>query len=89
MFNPPDLEERIVILMEEMGEAQQIIGKILRHGMYSGYVGPTNRELLEKEVGHVLHALDMLEAAQDISPVEVQQHKRERAENIKPYLHYQ
>lgn len=48
----PAEEERLAVLMEECGEVIQIVGKIIRHGYDSRHPdgGPTNRELLDKEV---------------------------------------
>jgi hypothetical protein len=47
--------ERLAFLSEELGEAQQAIGKIVRHG-YDSYnplvlTNSNNREDLEKEIG--------------------------------------
>lgn len=53
----PAEAERLAILSEEMGEALQIVGKILRHGYHSyNPLKPTrttNRELLVQELSHV------------------------------------
>lgn len=69
--------ERLAILSEELGEAQQAIGKIIRHGYDSNnpdlprpvYCGiPTgNRQDLEKELGDVMYAIDALAATRDIN----------------------
>ena len=62
--------ERLAILLEEMGEAQQAIGKILRHGYASQNPdvldGPTNRESLERELGDVAAAMGLMFAANDL-----------------------
>lgn len=62
--------ERLAILAEEMGEALQVIGKILRHGWEStnpdGNPEITNRVLLEFEMGDVLAAMRLLTAAGDM-----------------------
>ena len=53
--------ERLAILMEECGEIQQAIGKVLRHGWEGRYDnGVTNREQLEIEIGDVRVAIRML-----------------------------
>jgi hypothetical protein len=62
--------ERLAILSEELGEAQQCIGKILRHG-YESYnpvvnTNLTNRRELEREIGDVQAAIDMLFAENDV-----------------------
>jgi hypothetical protein len=68
--------ERLALLLEELGEAQQAIGKILRHGYeshnpLSATVSPSNRETLETEVGHVQHAIDRMTLACDLNVVAV------------------
>lgn len=85
--------ERLAILLEELGEAQQAIGKILRHG-YESYnpvinTGRTNRRELEKECGDVYAAILMLTGAKDINFAGVLMDAKEKAEKIKPYLHHQ
>ena len=54
--------ERLFLLLEELGEVQQVIGKILRHGYESHHPngGPNNRTLLEMELEDVLAALHLL-----------------------------
>ena len=88
----PAEAERLALLLEEMGEAQQIIGKILRHGYESyhpdnQYV--TNRQLLEKELGDVMAAADMMASAEDIDLVRVARARTEKATKVKRYLHHQ
>ena len=83
----PAEAERLSYLLEELGEAQQAIGKILRHGYESrdptkpvpvfndnrgGHTGyrntsPTNRQMLERELGDVRRAINMLTKAGDLS----------------------
>jgi NTP pyrophosphatase (non-canonical NTP hydrolase) len=87
--------ERLAILSEELGEAQQAIGKILRHGYES--VNPTlapacqftNREELEHELGDVLFAVSMLSDALDVSHTRIAEFALGKAQKIKPYLHHQ
>jgi hypothetical protein len=82
----PAEAERLAYLTEEMAEAIQIIGKILRHGYESrdptkarptfddnrggqtGFINtsPTNRRLLEAELGDVTRAIRMLIDAGDL-----------------------
>jgi|ERR1700733_6552830 len=85
--------ERLAILSEELGEAQQAIGKILRHGYNSWnpeVVGNnTNVSDLEKELGDVLFAIQMLQDAGDVSTTNINARMWEKAEKIKPYLHHQ
>ena len=92
-------EERLAILMEELGEAQQAIGKILRHGYdsYNPLLEPDedgnpktcNREDLEKELGDVRFAIELLQIEKDISRTDINARMWEKAEKIKPYLHHQ
>lgn len=90
----PAQAERLALLLEELGEAQQEIGKILRHGFESrhpdhGHGGPTNRQALERESGHVLHALNRMWAAGDLSVTAVSGHAADKARSVWPYLHHQ
>ena len=84
--------ERLAILSEEMGEAQQVIGKIIRYGYESG--DPTkdyvpNRVLLEKELGHVFLALGMMSAANDLEHKEIIHYQEKKRDSIKRWLHHQ
>lgn len=83
--------ERLSILMEEMSEATQIIGKILRHG-YENYhpSDPTksNRVLLSEEIGHVRHIVGEMCQRGDISGFIMQASAEDKANRIKKYLHH-
>lgn len=85
--------ERLAILLEELGEAQQVIGKILRHGYESfdptGKVSGDNRFLLTKELGDVRYAVMLMAEAGDISESAIHSRINDKAERIKPYLHHQ
>ena len=91
--------ERLAILLEELGEAQQAIGKIIRHGYdsYNPLLEPDadgnpvscNREDLEKELGDVYYAIIMLRMAGDVSWQNILDRSDEKAKKIKPYLHFQ
>ena len=83
--------ERLAILMEELAEAQQVIGKILRHGYESTHPdgGPTNRQALEKELGDVRNAERMMIEANDLAPHQIQQRAHEKAQTIGQFLHHQ
>ena len=88
----PAQAERLALLSEEMGEAQQVIGKILRHGFDSSnpiQPGPTNRHALEREVGDVYVALRMMFEAGDIRRGAVATREDIKREAVKPYLHHQ
>ena len=92
-LSPAQLE-RLAILQEEMCEAGQIIQKIVRHG-YESYDPTiegdftTNRQLLEKELGHVLSALDRLDAADEVIFITMDVHAKNKAFSAQPYLHHQ
>ncbi len=87
----PAEAERLSILLEEMGEAIQIIGKIQRHGYRNHHPngGPTNKELLETELGHVRHAMIRLCNENDLSKAQIHAHADKKAESIKKWLRHQ
>ena len=65
----PAEAERLFYLLEELGETQQAIGKILRHGYDSCHPERdqrTNREDLEKELHDVYTAIQMLTTQGDL-----------------------
>jgi len=89
----PAQVERLAILLEELGEAQQCIGKILRHG-YESYnplvvTSSTNRRELEQELGDVFYAIMLLTENRDISRAVIELRSDEKREKIKCYLHHQ
>lgn len=89
----PAEAERLSLLLEEMGEAIRIIGKIQRHG-YESYnpfdeTMTHNRSLLEKELGHVTHALALMFNNRDINPYIIDKHADKKEESVKPWLHHQ
>jgi hypothetical protein len=89
----PGENERLSLLMEECGETIQIIGKIMRHG-YERHnpFDPdktTNRVLLNREIGHIYYALQLLLANRDIDLVAIQESECEKKHSIDPYLHHQ
>lgn len=84
--------ERLAILSEELGEAQQAIGKIIRHGFTSvnpDNPGPNNRRQLQKELGDVAYAVRMMIEACDLDAQAINVGLERKAEKIKPYLHHQ
>lgn len=84
-------DERLAILSEECAEVIQIINKIQRHG-YNSYhprdPHTTNRQLLEKEIGHVRHAVELMINI-DICNDFIEVNKVKKGENIGQYLHHQ
>lgn len=85
--------ERLAILSEELGEAQQAIGKIIRHGYHSWnpeVVGKTtNRDDLAKELGDVQYAIDRLIGHDDIDGHAFIKRMHEKPGKIAKYLHHQ
>jgi NTP pyrophosphatase (non-canonical NTP hydrolase) len=85
--------ERLAILLEEMGEAQQAIGKILRHGYDS--CNPTiiattnNRDDLARELGDVQYAIDKLIGNGDVDRMAITRRTADKPSKIAPYLHHQ
>ena len=87
----PALAERLAILSEECGEIVQVIGKIQRHGIESRHPdgGPTNRQLLEKELGDAYATLLPLTRAGDVAPERIATHKDATLRNVQQWLHHQ
>ena len=83
--------ERLALLLEELGEAQQAIGKILRHGYGSCHpdTDVSNDYALEKELGDVLAAMDLMYNAGDISSHSIQSEKCAKLKRVYLYLHHQ
>jgi len=84
--------ERLVLLCEELAEAQQAIMKIMRHG-YESYnplfPEKTNRQDLEKELGHVSYAIKLMIENHDILQSEIDNNCTEKSLSIACYLHHQ
>lgn len=91
-LNPAE-HERLAGLLEELGEAQQVIGKILRHG-YKNY-NPNdpkktiNRRLLETELGHVLWWIHFMETRYDLDRSHIDDMKYLKGLSVNKYLHHQ
>lgn len=86
-------QERLAILVEECGEVVQIGCKILRHGYES--FNPTipnpdtNREALEKELGHVLYILFTMVDRCDLDRTHIDCASSDKETSILRYLHHQ
>ena len=87
----PAEAERLAWLLEEMGEAQQAIGKVLRHGYESRHPdgGPSNREHLTEEIGHVRAAITLLVGEKDVSGVRVVMAMEAKLHRVWRWLHHQ
>lgn len=68
----PEEAERLAYLIEEMGEALQYAGKVLRHGYESTNPDSnskySNRTMLEKELSDVLTTIKLMDDAGDLKP---------------------
>lgn len=86
----PAEAERLALLLEELGEAQQIIGKILRHGYESHHPdgGPCNRKLLEMELGDVIASCHIAESNGDIDGTAVRLFAQAKLRKVGKYLHH-
>lgn len=86
-------QERLSILIEECGEVIQAACKILRHGYASNHPADpwhgTNRRSLEKEIGHIIHAVSRMENSNDLSASVIAESAQVKAANITPCLHHQ
>lgn len=90
--------ERLALLLEELGECQQIIGKILRHG-YESYDPTeivsedrrptTNRTMLEKELGDVMHCIYRMNFSNDVKYEHITERADLKGERVEKYLHHQ
>lgn len=84
--------ELLALLCEELGEAQQAIGKILRHGYYS--YNPfrpelgSNKDQLCTELGDVLASVKLLVDSGEIQQVVLEMHRDAKLINVRQYLHH-
>ncbi|MNU19594.1 hypothetical protein D3C71_78250 [compost metagenome] len=88
----PAETERIAKLTEELGEAQQVVGKILLHGWRA--VDPEgnvyhNREDLQRELGDVQAAMRLMTRAGDLNAVSIAQQRRKKFLTITRYMVHQ
>lgn len=85
--------ERLALLLEELGEAQQAIGKVLRHGYKSSNpddpLALSNQVDLEHEAGHVFAALDLLVLSGDLRGHEIEIGRDRKHDKLPRYLHHQ
>lgn len=80
--------ERLTCLFEEMGEAIQAIGKAMRHGLDSSWMGgPDNQAFIEREVGQVRACTQLLIEAGDLTEQSIHAGEVEKYTTIQPYLH--
>lgn len=89
----PAEDERLAILLEELGESIQCIGKIQRHS-YEGFHPEfpeqgSNRDRLMEELGHVQAAIQLMCHAHDLEDFKIGIHKHNKLINVRKYLHHQ
>ena len=84
--------ERIGILVEELGEVCQVLGKVLRHGLEASNPNlkhaPTNRQDLEKELGDLKNATNMLVEEEMVSQAAIDARADYKSATIDMWLHY-
>lgn len=84
--------ERLALLNEEAAEVQQIISKIIRHGYRSYHPDDhdmmTNRKLLEKELGDLTLAIQLMVKSGDISETKIDEFSISKRSRISKYLHH-
>lgn len=89
----PAQAERLALLLEECGEVIQIVGKILRHGLYSwnpeAVGSQTNIELLERELGDLTLAIALMAEASEVSTARIWELADKKRSRVRKYLHHQ
>lgn len=90
MLTPAETE-RIAKYTEELGESNQVIGKILLHGWtpFAEGIQYNNREDLEREVGDVLAAIELMIAGGDIRKDVIIERCMEKKKTITRYMEHQ
>jgi hypothetical protein len=81
--------ERLALVNEECAEVMHIISKILRFGFYSRHPsgGPTNKELLEGELGDLQARINLMIDAGDIDTANINSHCMVKMESKQYLLH--
>ena len=82
--------ERLAILSEECADVQQMIGKILRHGIMSYHPDDpskaTNQDVLANKLGDLLHAVGIV-MDKDVNKRIVEVSVSTRDKTIQDYIH--
>lgn len=86
----PSEAERLDLLAEECAEVIQAICKIKRHGYASRHPdgGPSNRQHLQKELGQVRLAIDLMLERGDISESEIDRAHHAKWLTLDRWLHH-
>jgi len=83
--------ERLALLLEELGEAQQTIGKILRHG-YDSYHPDrpftNNRDDLTRELGDIVFALALMDKLGDVKFKEIEHRVEQKDKTVWQFMHH-
>lgn len=89
-LSPAEIE-RLSLLAEEAGEVVQAVGKILRHGYESQHPdgGPTNRENLQREIGDLAAACQLMVSNYDLSAESLELARDTKLLNVRKYLHHE
>jgi len=90
----PAEAERLALLSEECGECIQAVGKILRHGYDSVHPegkdkGNCNRDNLEREMGDILAAMQIMKETGDIDQKHLTEWREDKLTRVGKYLHHQ
>ena len=89
----PAEQEWVSLLLEEAGEVIQICGKILRHGFDSCNPDDperkTNRQLLEKEIGHFDFAKLLMCGEEDLIIHHIEESALIKKLKVGKWLHHQ
>lgn len=89
----PAQAERLAMLIEECAEVQHVACKVLRHGYESRdptvLDGPTNRELLEREVGDLEATVTRMVEREDMHNLMILVASEKRRKEAGKYMHHQ
>lgn len=84
--------ERLALLNEDCAEVMHIVSKIIRHGYESTDPtkkdSPTNRKLLEKEMGDLEWSLNFMKRVDDVFALQIIEHRARREFEVGKYLHH-
>lgn len=83
--------ERLAWLAESCGATVHAIAKVMRHGFEnaSPYGGPINQVALERELGDVRAAMQMMETAGDVRGGDIKHWQHKKAISVHKWMHNQ
>lgn len=79
------VNETMLILQEECAEVTQAVSKVFRFGFDYDYMGQTNRQRLEEEIGDLLCMIDILVEKCVISDEKVNSARMNKREKLKKW----